>query len=52
MKVAIYLRVSTDDQNTANQLPDIGKLCAARPSATATKRRCRGRRRIDPNSSA
>src|SRR5712692_9726309 len=28
--VAIYLRVSTDQQTTANQLPDIERLCAAR----------------------
>lgn len=30
MKAAIYLRVSTDEQQHANQLPDCERLCAAR----------------------
>ena len=30
MRVAIYARVSTDEQTAANQLPDIERLCAAR----------------------
>jgi DNA invertase Pin-like site-specific DNA recombinase len=30
MRAAIYLRVSTDEQQHANQLPDCERLCAAR----------------------
>lgn len=30
MKAAIYLRVSTDEQQHANQMPDCERLCAAR----------------------
>src|SRR5687767_13463044 len=30
MRAAIYLRVSTDEQQHANQLPECDRLCAAR----------------------
>jgi DNA invertase Pin-like site-specific DNA recombinase len=38
MNVALYARVSTDEQTAANQLPDIEQLCAGRPGWTITHR--------------